>query len=203
MPPPLFNPLDKVNLGKSVVEALMATEAAALNDLAKFRGAGVYAIYYSGDFSPYRKLALLNRPDPTHPIYIGKATPRGGRKGLTTDASADSHALHARLSEHTDSIKASADLGIADFKCRQLAVDDIWIGLGETLLIQRFNPLWNQVVEGFGNHDPGKGRHKGMRPLWDELHSGRTWAKKCKSAKMGRVQILAKVAEYMAALPAS
>jgi hypothetical protein len=203
MPPPLFNPLDKSNLGKSVIDALMATEAVPLAGLARFSGAGVYAIYYGGAFPPYRKLAALNRGAQIHPIYIGKGIPRGGRKGLTMDASADSFALYERLSEHADSIQATTDLEVADFQCRHLAVDDIWIGLGETLLIQKYAPLWNQVVEGFGNHDPGAGRHKGKRPLWHELHAGSGWAKKCSQAKLNREEILEKVAAYMAALPSA
>ncbi|MBI2813787.1 MAG: Eco29kI family restriction endonuclease [Opitutae bacterium] len=196
----LFNPLDKTNLGKSVIDALMATKAVKLGDLPKFKGAGVYAIYYSGQFAPYAALSALNRKDPKHPIYIGKAIPQGGRKGLTTDASLDSHALSARLHKHAESIAATSDLKVTEFGCRYLAVDDIWIGLGETLLIQRFSPLWNQVVEGFGNNDPGKGRHKGMRPLWDELHPGRAWARRLKPAKQSREQILAMVGDYMAKL---
>jgi hypothetical protein len=78
-----------------------------------------------------------------------------------------------------------------------LVVDDIWIPLGETLIIQRFQPLWNQVVDGFGNHDPGSGRHAGMRPSWDELHPGRRWAEHCQPSKNPKKQILEEVNEYM------
>ena len=34
--------------------------------------------------------------------------------------------------------------------------------------------LWNSLVDGFGNHDPGAGRYKGLRPRWDVLHPGRS-----------------------------
>jgi len=160
----------------------------------------VYAIYYAGAFEPYSALAKVNHGGAHRPIYVGKAIPRGGRKGLTSDTSLDSQALYERLKEHAESIEATSDLGVADFKCRYLVVDDIWIGLGEALLIQKFNPLWNQVVEGFGNHDPGAGRRKGKRPLWDELHTGRAWAKKLKPAKHARDEILKQVSDYMRAL---
>jgi hypothetical protein len=58
-------------------------------------------------------------------------------------------------------------------------VDDIWIPLGEALVIAKFSPLWNNLIDGFGNHDPGKGRYAGLRPRWDTLHPGRKWAYKC------------------------
>ncbi|MEY2880635.1 MAG: eco29kIR domain protein [Verrucomicrobiota bacterium] len=203
MPSTVFNPLDKTNLGKSVVDALMATSAVPLGGMEKFSGAGVYALYYSGDFAPYGPLAQLNRASPSQPIYIGKAVPKGGRKGLQTDDSQESTALWERLAEHAASVEAGAGLALKDFSCRVLVLDDIWIGLGESLLIQRFNPLWNQVVEGFGNHDPGKGRRKGKRPVWDELHPGRAWALRCKPAALSGTEIEALVAAWMAQLSAA
>ena len=197
MPPRVFNPLDKANLGKSVVEALMEAPAVPLGGLPKFPGAGVYAIYYSGLFPEYLPLAAKNRPVPVEPIYVGKAVPKGGRKGLAVDAEISGAAIWDRLTEHAGSIEAGSGLEIGDFSCRVLVVDDSWIGLGETLLIQRFRPLWNQVVEGFGNHNPGAGRHRGKRPRWDELHPGRSWARRCKPAARNRVEILAAVSTWM------
>jgi hypothetical protein len=58
-------------------------------------------------------------------------------------------------------------------------VDDIWIPLGESLLIAKFTPPWNQYLDGFGNHDPGSGRYKQQRSLWDVVHPGRPWAMRC------------------------
>ena len=43
---PVFNPLDKRNLGNSVVEALIDSPERPLNEASLFPGAGVYAIYY-------------------------------------------------------------------------------------------------------------------------------------------------------------
>lgn len=87
--------------------------------------------------------------------------------------------MHRRLKEHAESIQATASLDVNDFVCRYLTVDDIWIPLGEALLIAKFSPLWNLTIDGFGNHDPGKGRYKGMVPRWDVLHPGRSWAARC------------------------
>lgn len=196
----VFNPLAKRNLGKSVVDALLESSALPLKDVGLFPGAGVYAIYYHGGFPNYKPLSLLNKSSSEYPIYVGKAIPKGGRKGTSADASLDSTALSKRLQEHKGSIEATASLNIKDFTYRSLVVDDIWIPLGETLIIQRFQPLWNQVVDGFGNHDPGSGRHAGMRPPWDELHPGRAWAARCQPPKSTKNQILEAVDTYMKTL---
>jgi hypothetical protein len=178
-----FNPLEKTNLGASVADALLAAPATRLDGLAEFQGAGVYALYYSGKFKPYAPLAKLNASGQIQaPIYVGKAVPAGARKGGALDPK-PGRVLFKRLSEHAESIRATANLNVADFHCRYLVVDDIWIPLGESLLIARFSPLWNSLIDGFGNHDPGSGRHAGMRPRWDVLHPGRHWAEKCQERK--------------------
>ena len=193
----VFNPLAKRNLGKSVVDALLEATALPLKSVGIFPGAGVYAIYYHGSFPNYRPLSQQNQAASTYPIYVGKAIPKGGRKGTSSEASSDSTALSKRLLEHKASIEAVASLKIEDFTYRSLVVDDIWISLGETLVIQRFQPVWNQVVDGFGNHDPGGGRYSGMRPAWDELHPGRAWATRCQPPKLTKKQILEAVDAYM------
>ncbi len=47
-------------------------------------------------------------------------------------------------------------------------------------MIAKFAPIWNTLLEGFGNHDPGSGRYNGKIPKWDVMHPGRAWAVKCK-----------------------
>jgi len=196
-PEPVFNPLAKRNLGKSVVEALLESPEMPLKDIASFAGAGIYAIYYRGDFPEYRPLSAINQSEGVIPIYVGKAIPKGGRKGNSIDSSLDSTALAKRLIEHKSSIEEVESLRIEDFSYRSLVVDDIWISLGETLVIQKFQPLWNQVIDGFGNHDPGCGRYGGMRPLWDELHPGRAWAARCQAPKMATAEIHKAIQNYM------
>jgi hypothetical protein len=115
------------------------------------------------------------------PLYIGKAIPSGGRKGAAIFSEITGSHLWNRLKDHADSVRAAGNLDVVDFKCRYISVDDIWIPLGETLLIAHFKPVWNLVLDGFGNHDPGAGRYQGLRPLWDVLHPGRTWADKCRA----------------------
>jgi Eco29kI restriction endonuclease len=175
-----FNPLDKKNLGASVADALLASKVHSLARLTEFYGAGIYAIYYIGDFPAYQQIAKRNQNNQfSIPMYVGKAVPAGARKGINTTAGANSRVLWSRLKEHADSINIAENLSLDDFYCRYLVVDDIWIPLGESLVINHFSPIWNTYVDGFGNHDPGKGRYAGMLPRWDVLHPGRKWALKC------------------------
>jgi hypothetical protein len=199
----IYNPLDKVNLGKSVAQALLERDAVALQGLAAFDGAGVYAIYYAGGFAPYERLAQLNRgADPKAPIYVGKAVSEGARKGGVVGEPLPTRALFKRLQDHAKSLAAVSNLAVADFACRYLVVDDIWIPLGESLLITTFSPLWNLMVDGFGNHDPGAGRYGGLAPRWDVLHPGRAWAAKCKARSETAVQIEGEVVTHLAQAPA-
>jgi hypothetical protein len=196
-----FNPLDKINLGKSVAEALLETTPDSLGEIEPFDGAGIYAIYYNGGFAPYAAMAKRNAKGCHWPIYIGKAIPSGGRKGASVFATSTGRHLWGRLREHADSVRAANNLDIDDFKCRYLGVDDIWIPLGETLLIARFKPVWNLALDGFGNHDPGAGRYSGQRPLWDVLHPGRSWATKCAARPKTPKELATRVSDFLAKNP--
>ena len=197
-----YNPLDKRNLGASVAVALLGRKVRPLAGLLPFHGAGIYAIYYQGRFEPYRRLSALNQDeDPQAPIYVGKAIPEGGRKGAIDLDGASTKALYRRLKEHSESIQAATNLDLEDFSCRFLPVDDIWIPLGESLLIAKFSPIWNVSIDGFGNHDPGRGRHNGLRPRWDVLHPGRSWADKCQVRDESADDIAREVEARLAAEP--
>jgi hypothetical protein len=135
-PEGVFNPLDKYNLGRSVVDALLLSPEKRFADLARFSGAGVYAIYYRGDFEAYHDLSRRNKDSGMIPIYVGKAIPKGGRKGTALDVSQDSIAVWQRLQEHAESIKAVGSLVLDDFTYRSLIVDDVWIPLGNHLLFK-------------------------------------------------------------------
>lgn len=198
-----YNPLDKVNLGASVAEAMLGREVHPLGSLVPFQGAGIYAIYYTGDFDAYRPIRERNSDGKWQvPIYVGKAVPPGARKGnVGLSSPGTTSVLFKRLVEHAESIKATTNLNIEDFHCRYLVVDDIWIPLGESLLIAKFAPVWNTLVDGFGNHDPGAGRYEGLRPRWDVLHPGRAWGEKCKQRPESAEQIKEDVVRYLKASP--
>lgn len=183
--PPPYNPLDRVELGRSVERALLGRPLGPLPPTASFPGAGLYAIYYWGGFEAYRSSSSPQREPGEVPMYVGRAIPRGARAGAggllptTTEP-----VLFQRLREHARSIEqverhaektGQPNLRLSDFRCRYLVADDIWVPLGEALLIGHYQPIWNQVLQGFGNHDPGAGRRRGARPDWDEVHPGRPW----------------------------
>lgn len=205
-----FNPLEKRNLGASVAEAMLATPCLPLGNLGKFNGAGIYAIYYCGDFPAYGPISARNQDGKfTAPIYVGKAVPEGARQGLLVSSLDLSVSLQNRLNDHRKSIQAVEayakttgidNLKIEDFFCRYLIVDDIWIPLGESLLISRFAPLWNQFLDGFGNHAPGKGRYEGAKPRWDMVHPGRKWADKHPARQESVQEILRDVSNHLASI---
>ena len=154
-----FNPLDKKNLGASVAEALLSRKPLPLGDHKPFSGAGIYAIYYVGSFSAYSSISQRNAKGRFEaPIYVGKAIPAGARKGgVGLDEKQNTKALFRRLAEHAESISSTSNLSIKDFFCRHLIVDDIWIPLGESLLIAKFAPIWNNIIEGCGRRSEDVG----------------------------------------------
>jgi hypothetical protein len=169
-----YNPLDKRNLGVSVADAILERTIGPLPPQDSFNGAGIYAIYYFGTtFTPYERIAAKNGDGNFDwPIYVGKAVPVGARKGgfgLDVDPG---RVLFKRLVEHSKSIEQAVNLDLCDFRCRYLVVEDIWIPLGESLLIEKFSPVWNRTIDGFGNHAPGSGRYKQQRSPWDVLLLG-------------------------------
>ncbi len=198
-----YNPLEKENLAESIVDKLLTMPISPLEALtqSKFEGAGVYAIYYAGDFAaytPYRNDSENNIFD--KPIYVGKAIPKGGRKGGLGLNTAPGYVLHDRLKDHLNSVQRATNLNSRDFYFRYLTVDDIWIPLGESLLITRFQPIWNVKIDGFGNHNPGSGRKDGRRPAWDTIHPGRSWAEKLPSAALTSEEFLARLTDSNAIL---
>jgi|SRR5690606_1259768 len=80
-----------------------------------------------------------------------------------------------------------------------IVLDDIWIPLGESLLIEMYSPIWNKIVDGFGNHDPGSGRYNQQRSRWDVLHPGRNWALKLKNRTEAYDEIVQKIREFIEA----
>lgn len=174
----VYNPLDKLNLAKSIEIELLSRDAIPLLETDGIVGAGVYVIYYTGPFPAYAPITGIPPSQPgAQPIYIGKAIPKGGRKGgITRDASASGAALAQRLRQHAVSISEAINLDIADFHVRYLVVDDVWIPLGENVLISTFKPIWNRALDGFGNKDPGKRRKDQIKSPWDVLHPGRAAA---------------------------
>ena len=93
------------------------------------------------------------------PLYIGKAVPSGWRTARVS--ASQGQQLYNRIREHYRNLNAAENLDPTDFKCRYMVLDDDEsgiIGPVEASLIRKFEPLWNTVIDGFGNHTPGIGR---------------------------------------------
>ena len=194
-----YNPLEKFNIARSIEIELLVRPAHALSRTDEILGAGVYVIYYTGSFQSYRPVAEANRKDAfTKPIYIGKAIPKGGRKGGLTMAAGIGRALTERLRQHAGSINEAANLDLADFYVRHLVVDDIWIPLGENMLVETFKPLWNRAIDGFGNKDPGNRRATQYKSPWDILHPGRKFAQKLADGPLNITMLEQRIADYFA-----
>ena len=149
----------------------------------------------------YGPIAAANRDGVfQQPIYVGKAIPKGGRKGgITTDAGKGT-ALRDRLRQHAASVDQARNLDLNDFLFRFLVVDDIWIPLGENMLIENYKPVWNMIIDGFGNKDPGRRRATQHKSPWDVLHPGREFAEKLADSGQTPEDVIRKVEDYFAGI---
>ena len=171
-----YDPLDYQNLAYSIVRALLETEPATLPPTKNFIGSGVYALYYTGPLKFYHRISSTKL---RAPIYVGKAVQKGARKGNYENRTGTE--LYGRLRQHANSIRESRNLDPEEFQCRYLVIVPVWITLAERFLIDHFRPAWNIVIEGFGNHPPGRGRSNMRRPRWDIVHPGRPWAERLRA----------------------
>lgn len=195
-----FDPLSYDNLGASISRALDDQPVLPLDELPRFDGAGVYALYYSGDHEAYEPIAEANREEPgSWAIYIGKAEAENARKGDPDQRNVlEGPKLWNRIvKNHARSIRQASNLDTADFSVRYLVVAPAWIQLAEIISIRMHKPVWNAIVDGFGNHDPGSGRKDMLRPRWDTLHPGRTWAPKLKQRSETAEEIATDILGYL------
>lgn len=194
-----FDPLSYENLGASIARALEESPVIPLSELDRFDGAGIYALYYTGDYPAYQLLTECNLRMPgSWAIYIGKAEAENARKGDPAQAHlAVGPKLYNRIMNHKKSIVAASNLRVEDFQVRALAVAPTWIPLAEVVAIRIHNPVWNVMIDGLGNHDPGSGRYKGMRPRWDTLHPGRSWAEKLRPRNESAEEIMQDARSYL------
>jgi hypothetical protein len=185
---------------KDTIRFFNGTPVLRLPPNVKFHGTGVYAIYYIGKSKLYSSISKKNRTEFSLPIYVGKAVPRGWRQSRTESvAEKKTHELIGRLNEHAKSIIQSSNLDIEDFYCRFMILEDAsssLISTVEAALIRFYTPFWNSQLDGFGNHDPGKGRYNQAKSEWDVIHPGRAWANKCLGETLEATKIEEKIAKY-------
>ncbi len=175
-----YDPLNYETITDNLVRRLLDRAPVSLPPGKVFSGPGIYLLYYKGDFAPYGAYRFTEETQT--PVYVGKAMPEGARKG-GGEFDLTKKSLHKRLKEHARSVEKVENLVLEDFQCRYLVVEPVWIPLAERFLIQRYQPIWNVCIDGFGIHDPGGGRRKGAASWWDVLHPGRPWAGVSKEGK--------------------
>ncbi|MBN1889019.1 MAG: Eco29kI family restriction endonuclease [Thermoflexales bacterium] len=183
-----------ISVVDEAIEFFVTTSMYTLPPPGDFVGNGVYALYYTGDYGLYARLSALNKVSAVQPIYVGKAVPHGWRAARSTDSTAP--VLYRRLLEHARGIEQAENLCVGDFSCRFMILEGVESDLVvpvEAALIRRYKPLWNSVVDGFGNHDPGKGRYNQARSEWDVLHPGRPWARRLTGPAPHLEEIVAKL----------
>ena len=190
-----------VELVKDAIRFFNGTPVHPLPPPEKFQGTGIYAIYYTGQAAPYSNYAKLNRLAYDFPIYLGKAVPKGWRQSRAEHSEGRrALELYSRLNQHANSIKKVKGLSIEDFSCRFMIFEgpsSDMIGTLEASVIKWKKPLWNSYLDGFGNHDPGKGRYEQARSDWDVVHLGRAWAVKCKGKTPTRESLLAGIEGFL------
>ena len=190
-----------VELVKDAVRFFNGTPVHPLPPPEKFIGSGIYALYYTGKAAPYTKYAILNRLAYDFPIYLGKAVPAGWRQsrmGHSSDKKTSE--LYTRLSQHAKNISAVKSLSVNDFACRFMIFEGAssdMIGTLEAAVIKWKRPLWNSLLDGFGNHDPGNGRYEQSKSNWDVVHPGRKWADKCNGKTPSRESILSAIETFL------
>ena len=189
-----------VELVKDAVRFFNGTPVHTLPPAEGFLGTGVYALYYTGQNSLYHRYAELNRLSYNYPIYVGKAVPKGWRQSRISDSGINqSRELCNRLKEHSRNITIGADLTLEELSCRFTIFEDEssdMISTIEAALIKLNQPLWNVAIDGFGNHDPGKGRYGQAKSDWDVIHPGRIWAERCNGIPKDESIILANIDQH-------
>lgn len=185
VPRNVFDPSAPDASAWTVVLALIAQPRIKLAEVVPEYGAGVYALYYTGEHPLYASVSGTETP-----IYVGKADPA---RGASRDVRSHGDTLTRRLLDHRRQIqmaetfaltqpRALAEamahpLFVRDFECRKLVCSAGVQLTAEGRLIGLFRPLWNSdfnVAYGISKH--GDRQRKHPKSPWDVLHPGRDWA---------------------------
>ncbi|MEV4531602.1 Eco29kI family restriction endonuclease [Streptosporangium sp. NPDC049304] len=189
---PIFDPLRRENLARSVQWALESSPAVRLDQIPDLDHEGIYALYYAGDHTLYQ---LISSRLCETPLYVSLAysTPSWG---YAQAAPATGRALRSKLRRHRKTLDLCADLNTWDFYVRYLLLDNLFASEAVGLMIDDHQPLWNVVLGGFGNFAPGSAR-RGPRSVWHELHSGVPWADALPSAGKRADELRAAVHDHL------
>jgi predicted DNA-binding transcriptional regulator AlpA len=197
-PEHIFAPANPGYMGRFTAAALLIQPRHQLNDVARFYGSGVYALYYKGDFAAYEKITGTETP-----LYTGKADPK---EKHATNPTEQGDRLWYRINEHRKSILAVSGQGgieVEDFEIRYLVTASGFEVNAEDQLIQYFKPIWNKETKicfGIGKHGDDHNTRKNKKSPWDILHPGREWALKSEALKTP-AGIVADISNHLNAYP--
>lgn len=197
-PDHIFDPSNPNYMGRFTAAALLIQPRHPLRDVAKFYGAGVYALYYTGDFAAYEKISGKETP-----LYAGKADPKIANAENPTE---QGDSLSRRINEHRKSIElVSGEGGISldDFEVRYLVTASGFQVTAENFLINYFKPIWNKETKicfGIGKHGDDANTRKNKKSPWDTLHPGRKWALASEEIKTPE-EIAADISDHLASFP--
>jgi len=200
----VFHSPDFEEIIKDTIRFFNGTPVQSIPVPERFHGTGVYAIYCIAKTGIYKAFHDINRTSYDVPIYIGKAVPIGWRQARSSNSSdTPTYELCHRIGEHGRSLEQGAGLKQNDFRCRFMILEGAesdLIGTVEAALIRSYRPIWNTLIDGFGNHDPGSGRYEQARSDWDVCHPGRSWAQKCKGKHKTKTELLRRIETFMSKL---
>lgn len=194
----IFDPSNPNYMGRFTAAALLIQPRHPLAEVEKFYGAGVYALYYKGDFAAYEKVSGKETP-----LYTGKADPKIAHAENPTE---QGDSLSRRINEHRKSIQlVSGDGGIslADFEVRYLVTASGFQVTAENFLINYFKPIWNKETKicfGIGKHGDDANTRKNKKSPWDTLHPGRKWALASEELKTPE-EIAGDISDHLDAFP--
>lgn len=194
----IFDPSNPNYMGRFTAAALLIQPRHPLTEVEKFYGAGVYALYYKGDFAAYEKVSGKETP-----LYTGKADPKIAHAENPTE---QGDSLSRRINEHRKSIQlVSGDGGISleDFEVRYLVTASGFQVTAENFLINYFKPIWNKETKicfGIGKHGDDANTRKNKKSPWDTLHPGRKWALASEELKTPE-EIAGDISDHLDAFP--
>jgi Eco29kI restriction endonuclease len=178
----VFDPSNPAVAGRIIGITMIAQPRKKLENIERFYGSGVYALYYNGNFSAYTGISKRE-----HPIYVGKADPAAPSSKTAFE---QGDRLANRLNDHRKNIaKATTTLRVEDFEYRALVVQTGWQIAAENYLIHLFKPIWNSEINiayGLGKHGDDPGTRANLRSPWDTMHPGRDWASRDPNMKDAR-----------------
>ncbi|MFE6859012.1 Eco29kI family restriction endonuclease [Nocardia sp. NPDC057668] len=165
--PESFDPLSTTQLTNTICEIFERQPLVSMaKEIPNFEGSGLYAIYYRGSsVALYQPLSVLQIP-----VYAGQGRSSNSATGKKKKTP---FAVRNRLKMHRKSMLGGG-LPVDEFRFRALLMPDVHADLGENGLRVGYQPVWNDVLNGFGSNEQGSATRTSARTKWDTLHSGRS-----------------------------